>query len=292
MEVIQNFFQTLTRMQWSDYLDILLVALLINRLLPLIRSSRTMRIARTVAALVLLAWITKSMNLHTLSWILNEILAIGILAFVVLFQPELRLMLDKLGDVKITNLFATAKTVPEMENVINQTVKACIAMSEKKTGALIVFERNDSLDSVIREGVPIDACVTEQLLRTIFFVNTALHDKAVVISKGRIAAARCKLPEATGSVPTVLSKLGTRHNSAVGMSQHSDAVVVVVSEETGTVSVAVNNMLKQLGKPEELEMHLRKELGSLQAEEQPQKGAVKVLKKITGQEKEDSYEKK
>ena len=287
MEVIQNFLQTLARMQWSDYLDIILVAMLIYKMLPLIRTPSTMRIARTVVAIVLIAWITNEMKLHTLSWIVNQFLAVGLLAFVVLFQPELRRMVDHLGNMKLGSLFSNSnRPVQEMEHVILQTVNACRTMSENRTGALIVFAREQKLDEYIRHGVLIDGHVTEQLLRTIFFLNTDLHDKAVIIQDGRLAAARCKLPEAIAPLPAVLSELGTRHNSAVGMSQASDALVVVVSEQTGTISVAMGGMLKRQLTPDTLEKLLRNELCPQQETEQNANSPVKVLRKITGQEKE------
>ena len=286
MEVMQNFFRMLTSMQWSDYLDIVLVAMLIYKLLPLIRTPSTMRIARTVVAVVLVAWITNEMKLHTLSWIVNQILAVGLLAFVVLFQPELRRMVDHLGNVNLAGLFSSSKPVQEMEHVITQTVNACRTMSMSKTGALIVFAREQPLDEYIRHGVLIDGHVSEQLLRTIFFLNTDLHDKAVIIQNGRLAAARCKLPEAIAPLPAVLSELGTRHNSAVGMSQVSDAIVVVVSEQTGTISVAVNGMLKRQLTPDTLEKLLHNELCPKQDDSANTSSPVKVLKKITGQEKE------
>lgn len=293
VEVFENFVSTVTQMQPSDYIDILVVALLIYKLLPLIRTPSTMRIARTVVALVLVAWITNVLKLHTLSWIMNQILAIGLLAFVVLFQPELRRMLDHLGNVKISGLFAAAKPIQEMEHVIQQTVNACKTMSENRTGALIVFAREQHLDEYIRHGVAIDGLVTEQLLRTIFFLNTDLHDKAVIIQDGRLAAARCKLPEAVAPLPPILSELGTRHNSAVGMSQVSDAVVVVVSEQTGTISVAINGMLKRALTPETLEKLLYNELLPATQESTEPNSAKRVLRRITGQEKErDGNEKK
>jgi len=292
MEGIQNFLQTLSIMQWSDYLDIILVAFLIYKLLPLIRTPSTMRIARTVLALVLVAWVTAEMKLHTLSWILNQFLAVGLLAFVVLFQPELRRMLDHLGSVKLRSFFGASKPVQEMDHVITQTVNACKTMSKTRTGALIVFARDQGLDEYIRQGVPIDGQVTEQLLRTIFFLNTDLHDKAVIIQNGRLAAARCKLPEAKDPMPAILKELGTRHNSAVGMTQVSDALVVVVSEQTGTISVAIDNMLKRGLTPESLEKLLRKELCPDSEEEKNETVARNVLKKFVGQERADNgYEK-
>ena len=150
MESVQNFVQTLLNMQWSDYLDIALVAILIYKLLPLLRTPNTMRIARTVAALVLVAWITDEMKLYTLNWILSQVLAIGLLAFVVLFQPELRRMLDHLGNVQIGKLFGTSKPVQEMEHVISQTVMACEIFSRQKVGALIVLQRNSGWMSISR----------------------------------------------------------------------------------------------------------------------------------------------
>ena len=146
MENIQEFFATLQKMQWSDYLDIIVVAFLIYKMLPLIRTPNIMRIARTVVALLLMTWITDVMELYTINWILDQVLAIGLLAFVVLFQPELRRMLDHLGNVKISNLFGSGKPLQEMEHVIAQTVMACEVMSREKVGALIVFCRDQRLD--------------------------------------------------------------------------------------------------------------------------------------------------
>ena len=204
MDAIQEFIKLVHRMQWSDYLDIIVVAVLIYKLLPLIRTPNVMRIAKTVIALVLVTWITDELDLYTLNWILDQVLAIGLLAFVVLFQPELRYMLMHLGDMRIGRLFGFTKPVQAMDRVITQTVNACKTMSEKHCGALIVFDRGNELNSIIQKGVIIDGQVSEQLLRTIFFLNTDLHDKAVVIQNGRIAAARCKLPDAEEPMPLVV----------------------------------------------------------------------------------------
>lgn len=290
MEAIQDFIQTLTRMQWSDYLDIILVAFLIYKLLPLIKAPSTMRIARTVLAVVLIAWATDAMKLYTLSWILNQILAIGLLAFVVLFQPELRKMLDHLSDVKLSNLFSSNKPVQEMDTVITQTVNACEIMSRKKIGALIVFAREQRLDEYFKTGTLIDGQVSDQLLRNIFFKNSPLHDGAMIIRDGRVAAAGCVLPLSNN--PNLSKDLGTRHRAGIGISEVSDAVAVVVSEENGAISVAVDGMPKRYLTPETLEKLLRNELCPAQEETKEDRAAVRVLKKITGQEKEDGYEKK
>ncbi len=258
MSAIQNFIQTVQRMQWSDYLDILVVAFLIYSVLPLLKTPNIMKIARTVGALVLVAWLTDAMELHTINWILSQLLTIGLLAFVVLFQPELRHMLDHLGDLKVGQLFGFQKPVQEMEMVIQQTCMACDLLSRKKEGALIVFARKNRLDEYFKTGTVIDGRVTEQLLRNIFVNKAPLHDGAVIIQDGKIAAAGCVLPVSNS---TALSKdLGTRHRAGVGIGEVSDALTVIVSEENGVISVSSGGMLKRYLNAETLEILLRNEL--------------------------------
>ena len=194
MEAIQSFIHQLTRMQWSDYLDILLVALLIYKFLPLINSPSTMRIARAVLVVIVIAWATEAAHLYTLSYILNQFLAVGLLAVVILFQPELRRMLDRLGSVRLRNLLGVSKPQQEMDGIIAQTVEACEVMSREKVGALIVFAREARLEEFMRTGTVIDGQVSEQLIRNIFFPKAALHDGAMIIRDGRVAAAGCVLP--------------------------------------------------------------------------------------------------
>lgn len=282
MHSILTIYQIIRNMQWSDYLDILLVAFLIYKLLPMLRSAHIMRLARTVVAVVLISWITDAMRLHTLNWIINQVLAVGLLAFVVLFQPELRQMINHLGSVRLRNFFGTNRQAPEMEQVIAQTVMACENMSAGKIGALIVFERDHRLDEYFKTGTLIDGQVSDQLLRNIFFPKAALHDGACIIREGRVAAAGCVLP-LTGN--TQLSPdLGTRHRASVGVSEVSDAVVVVVSEETGTISVAQGGVLKRHLDPKTLEKILRTQL----CPEQEEKGlsVETILGKLIGKDKE------
>ncbi|MEE0110998.1 MAG: diadenylate cyclase CdaA [Oscillospiraceae bacterium] len=284
MNTIQNFIQLVLRMQWTDYLDIIVVAFLIYKLLPLVRTPNVMRITRTVVALVLITWLTGAMELHTLNWILDQLLAVGLLAFVVLFQPELRRMIDHLGNVKISKFFGVTRPVQEMEAVITQTVMACETMSREKVGALIVFAREQHLDEYFKTGTLIDGQVSDQLLRNIFFKNSPLHDGAMIIRDGRVAAAGCVLPLSDSH--RLSADLGTRHRAGVGMSEASDAVVVIVSEENGTISVAVGGMLKRHLAPQTLEKLLRNELCPTEDEDKVQKSAARVLKKITGKTKE------
>ena len=190
MEAIQSFIDQLARMQWSDYLDILLVAFLIYKFLPLINSPSTMRIARAVLVVIVIAWATEAAHLYTLSYILNQFLAVGLLAVVILFQPELRRMLDRLGSVRLRSLLGISKPQQEMDGVIAQTVAACEVMSRERVGALIVFAREAQLEEFMRTGTVIDGQVSEQLIRNIFFPKAALHDGAMIIrdAEGILAA--------------------------------------------------------------------------------------------------------
>ena len=290
MESIQELIQQLTKMQWSDYLDIAVVAFLIYKILPLIKSPSTMRIARTVVIVVIIAWLTDILHLYTLSWILNQFLAVGLLAVVVLFQPELRRMLDHLGSVKLRNFFGASKPVQEMDAVIAQTVMACEVMSREKVGALIVFAREQRLEEYFKTGTQIDGQVSEQLIRNIFFPKASLHDGAMIIRDGRVAAAGCVLPLSDSN--RLSADLGTRHRAGVGMSEASDAVVVIVSEETGTISVAVGGMLKRHLAPQTLERLLHNELCPEEAESKEQNIALLLRQKFSKKEKEsDGYEK-
>ena len=258
MEALHSLLQQVMRMQWSDYLDILVVTFIIYRLLPLIRTPSTMRVARAVIVVVVIAAMTDVMHLYTLSFLINQFLSIGLLALVVLFQPKLRRMLDHLGSVRLGALFGGVKPVAEMDMVISQTVAACDCMSREKVGALIVFTREASLDDYVKTGTTIDGRVSEQLIRNIFFPKASLHDGAMIIREGKIKAAGCVLPLSTSD--RLAADLGTRHRAGVGMSENSDAVVVIVSEETGTISVAMGGMLKRHLAPKTLEKLLHNAL--------------------------------
>ncbi|MBR2422750.1 MAG: diadenylate cyclase CdaA [Oscillospiraceae bacterium] len=258
MEYLQSLWSHISSIQIADLLDIVLVAFIIYKIIPIFRTTHTARIARVVVVIPVIAWLTGVAKLHTLNFILNQFLSIGLLALVILFQPELRRMLDHLSSVKLKRLLGTQKPEQEMVPVISQTVLACEAMSKARIGALIVFARDSHLEEYFKTGTLIDGRVSEQLIRNIFFTNAALHDGAMIIREGRIAAAGCVLPLSESSRLSL--DLGTRHRAAVGMSEVSDAVVVVVSEETGAISVAIDGMLKRHLAPQTLERLLRNEL--------------------------------
>ena len=289
MNVIQDIFSQFARMQFSDYLDIALVAFLIYKLLPLIRSNSTMRIARTVLVILVIVWLADIANLYTISWILNQFLSVGLLAVVVLFQPELRRMLDRLGSVRLRTLLGTNKPVEEMDTVITQTVMACETMSHERVGALIVFAREARLEEYFKTGTRINGQVSEQLIRNIFFPKAALHDGAMIIRDGQIAAAGCVLPLSDSS--RLSADLGARHRAGVGMSEASDAVVVIVSEETGTISVAVGGMLKRHLAPQTLERLLRNELVPQKNEEETNP-LMRIVEKVLSTGKEERKDEK
>ena len=260
MSRIANLFQQFAKMQWSDYLDVIVVALIIFSILPLLKSHNTMRIAKVVIAVVIVAWLTDILKLYTLNWIMDQVLAVGLMAVVVIFQPELRRMMDRLGSVEIKKILGMTKPKQELDNIITQTVMACEVMSRERVGALIVFARDARLDDFCKTGTAIDGQVSEQLIRNIFFPMAALHDGAMIIRDGRIAAAGCVLPLSDSQ--RLSADLGTRHRAGVGMSEATDAVIIIVSEETGTVSVAVGGMLKRHLAARTLEQLLKKELAT------------------------------
>lgn len=199
-------------------------------------------------------------------------------------------MLDHLGStVRLRGFFGAGKPAAEMDTVISQTVIACEVMSREHVGALIVFARDVRLDEYFKTGSQIDGVVSEQLIRNIFFPKAALHDGAMIIRDGRIAAAGCVLPLSDSS--HLSADLGTRHRAGVGMSEASDAVVVIVSEETGTISVAVDGMLKRHLAPQTLERLLYNELCADQETEEENKLAVRLRQRLRKLERKDSDEK-
>ena len=224
----------------ADIIDILIVAYLIYRVIILVRRTNTYNIARGLIIFLIALWISGMAKLTMINYILRRAVEIGAIALLILFQPELRKFLERMGRSFSQGRVASSS---EMELAIMQTIIACNDLSASKTGALIIFERKVKLDDVISSGTLINSDVNAELLKNIFFNKAPLHDGAVVIRDGRIAAAGCVLPLTTS---TNLSKdLGMRHRAGIGMSEQSDALVVIVSEETGAISVAIDGMLKR-----------------------------------------------
>lgn len=288
MEFLQDLHKQVTNMIWSDYLDIILVAIVFYNVQKMIRTSAAARIAKVVLAVVLISWATEEAELHALNFLISQVLAVGLIALVILFQPELRRMMDHLGGVSLKKLINPEKAGEEVDYVVSQTVLACEAMSREKIGALMVFERHQPLDDYMKTGTIVDGLASEQLIRNIFFPKAALHDGAMMIRDGRIQAAGCVLPLSESN--RLSADLGTRHRAGVGMSENSDAVVVIVSEETGTISVAVGGILKRHLAARTLEKLLHNELCPTEEEQKEQDIRKRLKNKLTGKEK-DVYEK-
>jgi len=280
---LQMMWEQVVNASIVDVLDILIVGFLVYKLIPILRSTGTARVGGVVLTIIVLAGLTDALRLHTLSFLLNQVLTVGLIAVVVLFQPELRRMIDHLSSVRFKRLLGTHKPEQEMEPVIRQVVQACEAMSRERVGALIVFARDNRLDEYFKTGTLIDGKVSEQLIRNVFFPKAALHDGAMIIRDGRVTAAACVLPLSESD--RLSADLGTRHRAAVGMSEVSDAVIVVVSEETGAVSVAVGGMLKRHLAPQTLERLLRNELCP-DEEVKEESLAVKLRQRLQKKEKD------
>ncbi len=230
----------------SDLLDILLVTFIIYEGIRIIRGSRTFQLVKGLIIIVIIYGVISLANMEASAYLMRPLLNNGLLILVVLFSPELRNMLEKFGRRSITDFsflgFRANKAFnEEVSNLVNDFCKAANEMSESKTGALVVFERETPLNDVINSGTILDSKSSPELFNSLFFKNSALHDGAVVVRDGRIHAAGCILPLTQDK--DLASELGTRHRAAIGMSEQSDAVVVVVSEETGSVSVAINGSL-------------------------------------------------
>lgn len=267
MEVLNQIIRYLTMFGIWDVVDILVVAYIVYKLIALTRRTNAGQVIKGVILLLLVAQVSGLLGLNLLNFILVNTLQLGFLALVILFQPELRRAFEKVGSKNFQFFQDKKEAVPsELEGAIMQTVEACKSLSWSRTGALIVFEREIILSSQIKTGTIIDSKVSAELLKNIFFPNTPMHDGALIIQHGRAAAAGCMLPLSSNA--NLSKQLGMRHRAGVGMSENSDAVVVVVSEETGSVSVAIGGMLKRHLAPETLEKLLRNEL-------MPQKEEVK-----------------
>ena len=222
-------------------LDILAVAWLIYRLLLLAKGTRAWQIIGGLGIFFLALFASSWLGLHSLYWLLRQALPLGPVAIVILFLPELRHALEEFGRPGFWGRSLGLVRTEEMSIMVGEVVKAVSTMSVKRVGALIVFEREAGLEDIIANGTAMNAVATADLLNTIFYKGTALHDGAVIIRQDKIAAAGCTLP-LTDS-PRVDAAVHTRHKAALGMSEDSDAVVIVVSEETGTVSLAVDGKL-------------------------------------------------
>ena len=259
----QLFLQStfpLLQIQLTDILDIAILSFVIYKLLWMLRKTSSGRLMWGVLILMMAMFFSSEvLSLTATSWLLDKVVQWGLLVLVVLFQPEIRRFLERMGSGRLGFVFTSSKEAgEEMETAILQTTEAYADLSRDKVGALMVFERQNLLDDVIKTGTALDCRVSSELLKNIFWNKAPLHDGAVIVRDGRIVGAGCMLP-LSGNV-NLSRDLGMRHRAGIGMSEHSDAVVVIVSEETGSISAAVGGMLKRHLAPETLERLLRNEL--------------------------------
>jgi len=240
-----------------DIIDILIVSYVIYKLIMLVRGTRAVQLLKGIVVLIIAWGLSIAFQLHTLNWMMNQAFTFGVLAVIIIFQPELRRALEQLGRGK---LFARTSTAEEsaLNDTISEVYKAINHLAKRKIGALIVFERETGLMDYIESGIKLNAKITSELLINIFIPNTPLHDGAVIISGNQLMAAGCYLPLSEN--PFISKELGTRHRAAIGMTEVSDAVVVVVSEETGQVSLSINGQVVRDIKEESLISKLHEEL--------------------------------
>ena len=248
----------LLMIQLTDLLDIAIMIFVLYKVLMLVQSTKAASLLKGLFVFLGALMFSNVFQLHGVNYIMSSMVEWGVLALIILFQPEIRRILEQMGSKRFMAFFAHTEAGNVMEQTIGQTVLACTEMSQSRTGALIVFEREILLDDMVRSGTVLDASVSSELLKNIFFVKAPMHDGAVIVRSGRVLGAGCMLPLSTNV--NLSRDLGMRHRAGIGMSENSDAVVVIVSEETGSISVAIGGMLKRHLKPETLENLLRNEL--------------------------------
>lgn len=288
MQEISGYFSTmvnyLSTISFWDVVDILIVAYLFYKVLELVRKTSSYNLAKGLLVLLIVLWLSgpSVFNLTMINFILRKAFEIGFIALVIIFQPELRKLLSKMGSRNFYGIFSPrVQANSELESAITQTVLACESMSKTKTGALIIFERSVKLSDIMTTGTMIDAEITAELLKNIFYPKAPLHDGALIVRNARIASAGCVLPL---TAKTNLSKdLGMRHRAGIGASEVSDAVTVIVSEESGGISVAVEGMLKRNLSVAMLEQILRKELVT---EDAKKSSALEVFSRLFDKRKQ------
>jgi len=246
---------------WRPVLEILIMWFILHMVLLFIITSRAMQVLKGLIILIIACFIFQKLKLDTVNWVITNLFPISVLALFIIFQPEIRLGLTQIGQ---KHLF---KPVLREEQVIGEIVKSATGLSKKKIGALIAIERHSGLKPYIESGVQLDSKLSGELLHTIFMPNTPLHDGGVIIQGGRIVSAACLFPLTQD--PNISKTMGTRHRAAIGLTEETDAAVIVVSEETGSISVALNgkltrdvdkngltNMLKEIYKSKEERRYL------------------------------------
>ena len=260
MQAVNTALRFLQLVTVSDIFDIAITAFLVYKLISLLRKGRTAQMAKAVLIMLVALVGAAVFELNVINFALGKVLEWGLLGAVIVFQPEIRRLLERVGSGNLKDMLFGKEILSEdeLEEAISQTVAAYTTFSKDKVGALMVFERKTPLDEYIKTGTALDAGIQAELLKNVFWNKAPMHDGAVIVRNGRIVGAGCMLP-LSGNVSLPRS-LGMRHRAGIGMSENSDAVVAIVSEENGSISVAVDGMLKRHLAPETLERLLRQEL--------------------------------
>lgn len=241
---MQDFFNNVTSgIGIMDIIDILIVAILIYKILGFIRETRAMQLIKGLLVLVIATFLSELLNLHTLNWLLKGTLTLGLVALVIIFQPELRRGLEYLGRTKLLRPGFGQLDKEKAKHITTEFIRAIETFSKDRTGALIVLERETALTDMTESGTIVDAEISAELLGNIFYEGSPLHDGAVIIRGDRIFAAGCVLPLSQNK--TISKDLGTRHRAGIGITEHSDAMTLIVSEETGIISMAANGKLSR-----------------------------------------------
>lgn len=240
LEILNIVVNSVKNISVSSVMDILAVSYIFYKAYMLIRETRAEQLLKGIIFIILLIPVSSFFNLTMLNWILTKTLTIGVLSFIIIFQPEIRRALEHLGRTAFNDKHILEDD-ETMEKVVSEIVNSTENLSKSKTGALIIIEQLTGLGDIINTGTQLDAVVSSALLENIFVVNTPLHDGATIIRNNRIVSAGCFLPLTSNN--DINKKLGTRHRAAIGISENSDALIIAVSEETGTISLAVNGVL-------------------------------------------------
>ncbi len=241
---MQKFFENVfSGVGIADVIDILIVGFVIYQLLKLIKQTRAEQLLKGVILLVVATVVTGLLNLHTINWILKGAVSLGAVAIIVVFQPELRRALEYMGRSKLVKAPLSQMDKEEGKKITAHIVKSVETFSKDRVGALMVFEKETNLTDIVESGTVIDAEISEQLLGNIFYEGAPLHDGAVIIKEGRVRAAGCVLPLTRSN--EISKELGTRHRAGIGVTEHSDALVLIVSEETGIISMASEGHLSR-----------------------------------------------
>lgn len=240
--LLSNIPASLLSLRLADILDIAIVAYLFYKLSAFVRETRAGTLIKGIILLLIFTWASNLLQLNTINYLLRNLMQFAFMAFIVVFQPELRRALEKVGRANFSSLF-TQEENNSAEFIASEIAAAAVAMSSRRIGALIVLERDTKIGDIVRTGCEIDSNVSSELLINIFIPNTPLHDGAVIIRENRIVAARCILPLTHNE--TLSREFGTRHRAALGLSESSDAAVIVVSEETGKISFTLNGNMSR-----------------------------------------------